>query len=177
MALVGCSSTSSTAESSIPSTDHRSAPTDTSAPTPPVAPVGFRSITITVTRADGSTEEHCVWLADDEPSQERGLMGITDTALGGRSGMLFSFPTDTSVAFWMKDTPMPLSIVWFDGTGSFVSSTDMQPCPAGTRSCPTYRAAGPYRTALEVPLGRDRDLGLVVGSGLRLGGSCDSPGL
>ncbi len=148
-----------------------SAPTDTGVPTPLIAPVGFRSITITVTRPDGSTEQHCVWVADDGPSQERGLMGVTDPALGGRSAMVFSFPTDTTVAFWMKDTPMPLSIAWFDGDGAFVSSTDMQPCPAGTRSCPTYRAAGPYRTAVEVPLGRLGSLGMVAGSRLTADGT------
>jgi len=114
-----------------------------------------------------------VWIADDEASQEQGLMGVTDPELGGRSGMVFSFQTDTRVAFWMKDTLLPLSIAWFDASGLFVSSADMQPCPAGERRCPTYGATGPYQFALEVPIGEGASLGLVSGSRLQIGEACD----
>jgi uncharacterized membrane protein (UPF0127 family) len=142
-----------------------------------LAPVGFRSVVLTVTLPDGSTEHHCVWLADDEASQEQGLMGVTDPSLGGRAGMVFSFQTDTRVAFWMKDTLLPLSIAWFDAEGGFVSSADMQPCPEGTRTCPTFSAVGPYRTAIEVPLGGLEPLGLVAGSRLVIGDECDQSAL
>ena len=138
-----------------------------------VAPAGFRSVIITVTRPDGSTERHCVWLADDEALREQGLMSVTDPELGGRAGMVFRFPAEVSTAFWMKDTPLPLSIAWFDASGMFVSSADMQPCPAGERRCPTYSAAGPYQFALEVPIGEGVSLGLVSGSRLQLGEACD----
>lgn len=139
-----------------------------------LAPVGFRSVVLTVTLPDGSTEQHCVWIADDEASQEQGLMGVTDPELGGRSGMAFSFPSDTRVAFWMKDTPLPLSIAWFNADGGFVSSADMQPCPTGTRTCSSYSAEGPYRTAIEVPLGGLESLGLVAGSRIVIGEACSS---
>ena len=128
---------------------------------------------ITITRSDGSTEQHCVWIADDEASQEQGLMGVTDSELGGRAGMVFRFPAEVSTSFWMKDTPLPLSIAWFDESGAFVSSADMQPCPAGERRCPTYSAKGPYRTAIEVPLGGLEPLGLVEGSRIAIGDECD----
>ncbi|NDC82184.1 DUF192 domain-containing protein [bacterium] len=32
--------------------------------------------------------------------------------LGSRSGMLFIFPSDGIYAFWMKNTPIPLDIIW-----------------------------------------------------------------
>ena len=114
-----------------------------------------------------------MWIADDEASQQQGLMGVTDPELGGRAGMLFRFPTEVSNAFWMKDTPLPLSIAWFNSDGGFVSSADMQPCPTGTRTCPSYSAKGPYRTAIEVPLGGLESLGLVAGSRLVIGDECD----
>ena len=101
-------------------------------------------------------------------------MGVTDPELGGRAGMVFSFPSDTRAAFWMKDTLLPLSIAWFNADGGFVSSADMQPCPAGTRTCPTYSAVGRYRTAIEVPLGGLEPLGLVAGSRIVLGEACSS---
>ena len=100
-------------------------------------------------------------------------MGVTDPSLGGRAGMVFSFQTDTEVAFWMENTLLPLSIAWFNADGGFVSSADMQPCPEGTRTCPTYSAKGPYRTAIEVPLGGLEPLGLVEGSRIAIGDECD----
>ena len=146
--------------------------TATTRAVPFVAPVGFRAVTITVTAPDGTSRRHCVWLAATEQELQQGLQGVTDPELGGRSGMLFSFPDDSRVAFWMKDTVMPLSIAWFDAAGAFVSSADMEPCPAGTRSCPTRSAARPYRSAVEVPSGRLDELGLTPGSTLRLGEAC-----
>jgi len=186
--LVGCGSAGSRQSAATPTSMVTSTTASTGNPTPsdpspdsPVgalnAPVGFRAVTITLTRPDGSTEQHCVWLADDEASQEQGLMGVTDPSLGGRAGMVFSFQTDTRVAFWMKDTLLPLSIAWFDAEGGFVSSADMQPCPEGTRTCPTFSAVGPYRTAIEVPLGGLEPLGLVAGSRLVIGDECDQSAL
>jgi uncharacterized membrane protein (UPF0127 family) len=63
----------------------------------------------------------------------------------------------------MRDTPLPLSIVFVSGKGRLVSQTDMEPC--GDRAdCPTYPALGPYRFALEVPRGRLADLGVTAGA-------------
>ena len=182
--VMGCSSAGTSRSATAPTSmvTSTTASTDTSLSSDPgpdspgrglLAPVGFRSVTITITRPDGSTAQHCFWLADDEASQEQGLMGVTDPELGGRVGMVFRFPNEVSTAFWMKDTPLPLSIAWFDASGLFVSSADMQPCPAGERRCPTYGATGPYQFALEVPIGEGASLGLVSGSRLQIGEACD----
>jgi len=168
----GCSS-----EGSAPSAA-TSAPPSTSgagpdaAPGDLVAPSGFRAVILTVTRPDGSTEQHCVWIVDDEASQQQGLSDVTDPELGGRAGMVFRFPEEVTTAFWMKDTPLPLSIAWFDASGAFVSSSDMPPCPDGEQRCPTYRAAAPYQTAIEVPMGELPALGLVDRSRITLGENC-----
>lgn len=182
---VGCSSAGTSQSATAPtslvtSTTASTGTSPSSNPSPDssgsglVAPIGFRAVTVTVNRPDGGTQQHCLWLADDEASQEQGLMGVSDPELGGRAGMVFSFPSDTEVAFWMKDTPLPLSIAWFNADGGFVSSADMQPCPAGTRTCPTYSARGPYRTAIEVPLGGLEPLALVDGSRIAIGEACSS---
>ena len=111
----------------------------------------------------------CALLAETAAQQSQGLMNRTD--IGGYDGMLFDFSSDTTTSFWMKDTPLPLSIAFFDGTGRFVSTADMAPC-IHQPSCPTYSATGPYRWALEVPQGALPRLGIGPGTRLVTTGPC-----
>ena len=111
----------------------------------------------------------CALLAETAAQQARGLMERTD--LAGYDGMLFRFASDTSSSFYMKDTPLPLSIAFFDAAGQFVSTADMAPC-LQQASCPTYGAARPYRYALEVPQGGLPRLGIGPGTRLVAGGPC-----
>jgi len=111
----------------------------------------------------------CALLADTTARQEVGLMNRTD--LGGYDGMVFRFPADTSVAFYMKDTPLPLSIAFFDAGGQFVSAAEMAPC-IHQSSCPTYGAARPYRFALEAAQGAMPRLGVGPGTRLVTTGPC-----
>jgi uncharacterized membrane protein (UPF0127 family) len=104
-------------------------------------------------------------------------MGVTD--LGGADGMVFVYEGPASGQFWMRGTPMPLSIAFFAADGSFVSATDMEPCLTGpAAACPRYSAAGPYVAAIEVPQGRLAELGIGAGSRLVLatGPGCDDVG-
>jgi uncharacterized membrane protein (UPF0127 family) len=134
------------------------------------APVdGFGQIGFRVDGSPVSSTQRCALLADTAEQRSRGLMRRTD--LAGHDGMIFRFPADTTGSFWMKDTPLPLSIAWFDSAGAFVSAADMEPC-LDRPSCPTYSAAGPYRFALEVPKGALPALGVGPGSRLLLGGPC-----
>ncbi len=111
----------------------------------------------------------CALLAETPAQQARGLMERRD--LAGYDGMLFRFPSDTETGFWMKDTPLPLSIAYFDADGQFVSTADMAPC-IHQPSCPSYPAARPYRYALEVPQGALPRLGIGPGARLVTTGPC-----
>ena len=111
----------------------------------------------------------CALLAETAAQQSRGLMNRTD--IGGYDGMLFRFTADTTTSFFMKDTPLPLSIAFFDGSGQFVSTADMAPC-IHQPTCPTYSAARPYRYALEVPQGALPRLGIGPGTRLVTTGPC-----
>ena len=94
--------------------------------------------------------------------QERGLMYRTELAAG--SGMLFVFGAEMPLSFWMKNTLIPLDILYFDAEGNFVSSATMQPCISDeTPACPTYPSAGPATYALEVPAGWVADEGVGEG--------------
>ncbi len=129
--------------------------------------VGFGEIAYRVNRLPNAAR--CALLAQTAEQQGRGLMN--QRSLSGYDGMLFLFATDTTAQFYMKDTPLPLSIAWFDSGGRFVSSADMEPC-LDRPQCPTYGASAPYRYALEVPKGGLTTLGVANGTVISVGGPC-----
>jgi uncharacterized protein len=122
-----------------------------------------------ITDAEGNVTACCLMVAATDEQRQRGLMEVTD--LGGYQGMVFVWDHDTEGGFWMRNTPTPLSIAWFDADGAFVSSADMEPCD-DSDDCPTYPAGGPYRFAVEVFQGELEGLGVGPGSRLALGGDC-----
>jgi len=111
-----------------------------------VGPVGSPSPLVLLTSANGEDRLVRTEIADTPDRWERGLMGRT--SLPPDSGMLFVFPSDDTVSFWMKDTPLPLSIAFVDASGSVLSVQDMAPLSTELHSSP-----GPYRYALEVSQG------------------------
>ncbi|MCS7006262.1 MAG: DUF192 domain-containing protein [Gaiellaceae bacterium] len=90
-------------------------------------------------------------LALTPEERARGLMG---RARAPADGMLFVFPSDTRGAFWMKNTRVPLRIVFFDARGVRVRELRMAPCRADP--CPLYDPRRSYRFALELPAGDRR---------------------
>jgi uncharacterized protein len=136
---------------------------------PPGGTVEFDEVAIAIVDENGDVTGWCVLLAQTGRQRQRGLMEVTD--LGGYAGMLFVFGSETESSFYMRNTPMPLSIAWFDNEGEFVSATDMEPC-ADRLGCPTYPSGAPARFALEVSQGELETLGIGDGSSLRVGGSC-----
>ena len=90
-------------------------------------------------------------------------MEVRDRTLDHHDGMVFLFTQPQRTGFWMRNTPMPLSIAYFDRTGRFVSMADMTPC-TDSPGCPTYFAARPYSSAIEVPQGQLARLGIAAGS-------------
>jgi uncharacterized membrane protein (UPF0127 family) len=133
---------------------------------------GFTKVTLRIRHADGTVEEHCVWLSDSVTERERGLMQLSDPSLGGGDAMVFVFEEETSAVFTMKDTPQPLSIAWVDSAGAVIGTTDMDPCPPGTKSCPRYPAPRPLKMAIEMAQGRLQDWGIGPGALVSLGDAC-----
>ncbi len=98
-----------------------------------------------------------VELARTEAEREKGLMyrrSMADTA-----GMLFDFGRDQMLLFWMKDTYIPLDMVFIDHGGHVVSiKRDAKPLDETTISS-QVPAAG----VLEVNAGVADKIGLKVG--------------
>lgn len=131
---------------------------------------GFSELAISVEPpAGGSFLSWCLLAALNAEQRSKGLMGVTD--LQGYSGMVFVYAEDSDNSFYMRNTPMPLSIAWIDAAGGVVSTTDMVPCQ-DRDGCPIYPSGGAYRMAIEVPKGRLADLGIVPGARVTLSGGC-----
>jgi uncharacterized membrane protein (UPF0127 family) len=133
---------------------------------------GFTKVTLRIRHADGTVEEHCVWVADSELERQQGLSEMTDPLIAGGEAMVFSFDADSDRTFWMKDTVLPLSIAWIDGEGAVVGTADMDPCPANVANCQKFSAKRPYRMAIEMAQGRLQDWGIGPGATVTLAGAC-----
>jgi uncharacterized membrane protein (UPF0127 family) len=75
-------------------------------------------------------------------------LGLMNRRRAPADGMLFVFHRDTTGAFWMKNTLVPLTIVFFDRNGNRVRKLSMVPCKADP--CPVYEPGRRYRFALEL---------------------------
>jgi uncharacterized membrane protein (UPF0127 family) len=96
-------------------------------------------------------------IANSSAERSRGLMYRRQVP---KDGMLFVFPTITTGGFWMKNTLVPLTIVFFDSAGKRVRKLSMTPCRRDP--CPIYDPGRRYRFALELPA-TDTRRGLTIG--------------
>jgi uncharacterized membrane protein (UPF0127 family) len=89
-------------------------------------------------------------IADNPSLRRQGLQFVTD--LEDLEGMLFFWRHDGD-PIWMKDTPMPLDIVWFNEDGTYKDRASMEPCTQ--TPCPEYTPADDldFRFAIEAPPG------------------------
>jgi uncharacterized membrane protein (UPF0127 family) len=95
----------------------------------PVAPVLAQETaqpplpTVTLKAENGRTITAEV--ADEDHERAAGLM--FREKLAPDSGMLFVMPRPSRAAFWMKNTPIPLSIAYIDASGTILEIHDMKP--------------------------------------------------
>jgi hypothetical protein len=102
-------------------------------------------------------------LATTQEEITRGLM--FRPSLAADRGMLFVFGQERVPSFWMKDTLIPLDIVFLDGAGRVVDmAVNAQPCQA--EPCPQYMPKRPAAAVLEMAAGSVTRHGLVVGDQL-----------
>ena len=108
-----------------------------------------------------------VEVADDEPERQRGLM-FRDAMPPGH-GMVFVHDAEEPQAYWMKNTRIPLDILYFDQARKLVSvQRDVPPCSLGDR-CPPFPSEGPALYVLELNAGAAATLGVKAGDELTFG--------
>ena len=88
-------------------------------------------------------------------------------SLPDRTGMLFVFDEAGTHHFWMKNTMIPLDMIWMDENGRVIFvSADTPPCRA--EPCATYGPEVPAHQVLEIAGGMAAKEKITVGSTLEL---------
>lgn len=108
--------------------------------------------------------EFTVEIARGAREQALGLM--YRTSLPADRGMLFVYPDARPRSFWMKNTVIPLDILFFDAEGRLINVASATPCR--TDPCPTYGSMGPAQYVLELRAGTAQELDLRPGARLDL---------
>ncbi len=122
--------------------------------------------TLPPTRVAAPRAELTLETATTPAQRERGLM--SRTWLAPHAGMLFVFDSDGPVSFWMKDTLLPLDMIFVatDGTVREVF-TDVQPAPRDAPDAAIPLESGNARYVIELAAGEAARDGIVPGVRLR----------
>ena len=118
----------------------------------PRAQTGLREVPLTITSRTGA-HHFTVEVAATPEQQEQGLM--FRHSLAGDRGMIFPYDPPQQVAFWMKNTLIPLDIVYIRANGTIAGIVnaqpmDITPLPSGE----------PVVLVLEIRGGRAAELGI-----------------
>ncbi|OHA70917.1 MAG: hypothetical protein A3F15_02060 [Candidatus Wildermuthbacteria bacterium RIFCSPHIGHO2_12_FULL_40_12] len=108
-------------------------------------------------------EENCfqVELAVSDQQRSRGLM--LRESLGEDQGMLFVFEKEGNYNFWMKNTFIPLDIIWINGEKKVVFIKEsVQSCKDA--DCPSINPGTEAKYVLELNSGKSKEIGLAVDS-------------
>ena len=122
------------------------------------SPAGLEQVPLTITSPDGKSHGFTVEIAASPQEQERGLM--FREALAPDRGMIFPYAPPVNASFWMKNTLIPLDMLFIraDGTVARIEANavplSLDPIPAGE----------PVAAVLEIAGGRSAELGIDAGA-------------
>lgn len=125
-------------------------------------------VPLAIETAAGTRHAFQVEIADDDNERGQGLMYRKE--LAPDHGMLFVFERQTTIAMWMKNTPLPLDMMFISSDGRIVDLHE-RAVPFSLDTIASRRRA---RYVLEVIGGTVERLGIAVGdkvSGAGVGGS------
>ena len=87
-----------------------------------------------------------VEIADEHKERRQGIM--FRESLAKNAGMLFVFEKESMYPFWMKNTLIPLTMIWIAEDFTIVDIKNAVPCEKDP--CPNYPPSGKAKYVLEV---------------------------
>lgn len=148
VALAACSSGKSEGAQSAPATAYASAPRHRAS--------GLAVIALAVTSSKGR-HAFQVEVAASAEEQSKGLMFRTE--MGADEGMIFPMPSPRIASFWMKNTVIPLDIIYIGTDGRILNIFSMTEPYSET---PLF-SSEPVKAVLELNGGRAEALGIATG--------------
>ncbi len=127
----------------------------------PGAQSGHRIQDLQIVTRDGREHRFRIEIADNAAARRRGLM--FRKSLAPDAGMLFDFKTPQHVSFWMKNTLIPLDMLFLDSDGYIINLAPNVP-PLSDTNIPS---GGVVRAVLEIRGGRSAELGIEPGDRVR----------
>jgi uncharacterized protein len=121
----------------------------------------FPSANLEITEGKKVKHVFKVWLADTPQRQAQGLMFVR--SLPDLRGMLFAYPQPKAISMWMKNTYIPLDMVFIDDHGRIQQIVE-QTTP---HSLDLIRSDQPALAVLEIAGGEARRLGIHAGQHVR----------
>lgn len=118
--------------------------------------------TVTFHAAEGDVRV-AVEIADEPAEWAQGLMFRTE--LAENAGMLFLFPEEAERRFWMKNTRIPLDMIFISADKRVVSVITAVPCESDP--CMTYSPNASARYVVEAGAGFAAKRGIAVGDRAR----------
>lgn len=112
-------------------------------------------------------EQHCfeVELATNQTARAKGLMFREQ--MDADRGMLFIFEKPGFYPFWMKNTLIPLDMIWIDEHKKVVDiAENVEPCKQDP--CPKTPPTGSALYVLELNAGVAKTIGLKIGDTMNL---------
>jgi uncharacterized protein len=119
---------------------------------------------VTIVTKEGRERSFQVEIADTPAKREMGLQYRRDLATD--RGMIFLFPNESQQAFWMKNTPIPLDMIFINRDRKIVGIVEQAtPFTLDSRS-----VNGASQYVLEINGGLARKYGLMKGDSVRFEG-------
>jgi len=115
-------------------------------------------VPLTITTATGKTHRFTVEVARTPDQQAQGLMNRE--SLAPDRGMIFPYDVPVAASFWMKNTLIPLDMIFIRADGT-VARIEANTVPL---SLEPVGAGEPVAAVLELAGGRSADLGIVPGA-------------
>ncbi len=123
----------------------------------PPGPLGAASLETLEIASQSGVHSFSVEVVATEDERQKGLMFRKQLPEG--KGMLFDFKVEAPVSFWMKNTYVPLDMIFIRSDGRIASIAENTE-PLSERLIPSN---GPVRGVLEVVAGTARKLGIRPG--------------